>query len=237
MACCSALLIAPHTAVADYASDQKMANHYEQAAQAGDDDAQFYLGALHSAGIGRTRSDAEAFRWFSRAADQGHAHASLIVAGLYASGRGIAKDNVKAYSWAYIVASASKLDEDRNGARQLMSLLMKKMTSDEIGRAVVAARAWRAVRVAGAGKNASIERALEQDQPAAAAPPPAPAVVQPAPAAQPSTVVSQSAPSNVTVSPASPKATSAFSVKNAKRDDARELLDQVPQGLRKRFGF
>jgi hypothetical protein len=237
MACCSALLIAPHTAVADYASDQKMANYYEQAAEAGDDDAQFYLGALHSAGIGRTRSDAEAFRWFLRAADQGHAHASLIVAGLYASGRGIAKDNVKAYSWAYIVSSASKLDEDRNGARQLMSLLMKKMTSDEIGRAVVAARAWRAVRVAGAGKTASIERALEQDQPAAAPPPPAPAVVQPAPAAQPSTVVSQSAPSNVTVSPASPKATSAFSVKNARRDDARELLDQVPQGLRKRFGF
>jgi len=26
-------------------------------------------------------------------------------------------------------------------------------------------------------------------------------------------------------------------VKNAKRDDARELLDQVPSGLRKRFGF
>jgi hypothetical protein len=235
MACCSALLITPHAAIADSASDQKMANYYEQAAQAGDDDAQFYLGALHSAGVGRTRSDAEAFRWFSRAADQGHAHASLIVAGLYASGRGVAKDNVKAYSWAYIVASASKLDEDRNGARQLMTLLMKKMTSDEIGRAVVAARAWRAVRVAGAGKAASIERALEQDQPAAAAPPPAPAVVQPAPAASPT--VAQAAPSTVTVLPASPKATSAPSVKNAKRDDARELLDQVPPGLRKRFGF
>jgi len=110
------------------------------------------------------------------------------------------------------------------------------MTSDEIGRAVVAARAWRAVRVAGTGKTANIERALEQDQPAAAAPPPAPAVVQPAPAA-PSSTVSQSAPSNVTVLPASPKATSAASVKNAKRDDARELLDQVPSGLRKRFGF
>jgi hypothetical protein len=241
IACCSALLIAPHTALADAASDQKMANHYEQAAQAGDDDAQFYLGALHSAGVGRTRSDAEAFRWFSRAADQGHAHASLIVAGLYASGRGTTKDNVKAYSWAYIVASASKLDEDRNGARQLMSLLMKKMTSDEIGRAVVAARAWRAVRTAGATKAANIERAVEQDQAAPAAPPPAPAVVQPAPATSSSTVsqpaVSQAAPSNVTVLPASPKATSAASVKNARRDDARELLDQVPSGLRKRFGF
>ena len=106
----------------------------------------------------------------------------LIVAGLYASGRGVTKDNVKAYSWAYIVASASKVDEDRNGARQLMSLLMKRMTSDEIGRAVVAARAWRAVRTGGAGKSPSIERAGDADQPAQAAapppPPPAPAVVR-----------------------------------------------------------
>jgi len=247
MACCSALLIAPHTALADAASDQKMASHYEQAAQAGDDEAQFYLGALHSAGVGRTRSDAEAFRWFSRAADQGHAHSMLIVAGLYASGRGVIKDNVKAYSWAYIVASASKVDEDRNGARQLMSLLMKKMTSDEIGRAVVAARTWRAVRTAGAAKTSNIEGTAEQDQAAPPAPPPAPAVVQPAPPPAPAVVqtapatpssstVSQ-APSNVTVLPASPKAAAAPSVKNAKRDDARDLLDQVPSGLRKRFGF
>ena len=161
----------------------------------------------------------EAFRWFSRATDQGHAHAMLIVAGLYASGRGIAKDNVKAYSWAYIVASASKVDEYRNGARQLMSLLMNKMTSDEIGRAVVAARAWRAVRVAGAGKASGIERAAESssDQPAPATPPPAPAVVQPAPAAASRrAAVSQPAPSNVTVLPASPKATSAPSSEECK---------------------
>jgi hypothetical protein len=236
MACSLALLIDPCAALADAASDRDMANRYEQTAQAGDDDAQFYLGALYSAGVGRSRSDAEAFRWFSRAADQGHAHAMLIVAGLYASGRGVTKDNVKAYSWAYIVTSASKLDEDRNGARQLMSLLMKRMTSDEIGRAVVAARAWRAVRTAGAGKSPHIERAVEVDQPAAA-PPPAPAVVQSAPAAQPSTVVAQPTPSNVTALPASPKATPASPATNAKRNDVRELVDQVPPGLRKRFGF
>jgi hypothetical protein len=238
IACCLAVLGAPRTALADAASDRAMASRYEQAAQAGDDDAQFYLGALHSAGVGRPRSDQEAFRWFSRATDQGHSHAMLIVAGLYASGRGITKDNVKAYSWAYIVASAGKVEEDRNGARQLMSLLMKRMTSDEIGRAVVAARAWRAVRTAGAGKSPHIERATESDQPTQAAPPPpAPAVVQPAPVAAASPAVSQPAPSNATVLPAAPKATSVPSVKNAKRDDARELLDQVPPNLRKRFGF
>ena len=238
IACCLAVLIAPRTALADAASDRAMTTRYEQSAQAGDDDAQFYLGALYSAGVGRPRSDQEAFRWFSRATDQGHSHAMLIVAGLYASGRGVTKDNVKAYCWAYIVASAGKLEEDRNGARQLMSLLMKRMTSDEIGRAVVAARAWRAVRTAGAGKSPHIERAVESDQPAQAAPPPpAPAVVQPAPVAAASPAVTQPAPSNVSVLPAAPKATSVPSVKNAKRDDARELLDQVPPNLRKRFGF
>ena len=235
-ACCLVAPINLRPALADAASDRAMAARYEQSAQSGDDDAQFYLGSLCSAGVGRQRSDQEAFRWFRRATDQGHAHAMLIVAGLYAIGRGVTKDNMKAYSWAYIVASASKVDEDRSGARQLMTLLMKRMTSDEIGRAVVAARAWRAVRVAGAGKSPHIERAVEVDQPAAA-PPPVPAVVQSAPAAQPSTVVAQPAPSSVTVLPASPKATPASPVTNAKRNDVRELVDQVPPGLRKRFGF
>ena len=238
-ACCCAVLGDLRTAVADPASDRDMANRYEQSAQAGDDDAQFYLAALYATGAGRQRSDAEAFRWFLRAADQGHSHAMLIVAGLYASGRGTAKDNVKAYSWAYIVSSASKVDEYRNGAQQLMSLLMNRMTSDEIGRAVVAARAWRAVRTAGVGKTSGIERAAENspDQSAPAPPPPTAAVVQPPPAATSSTAVSQPARSSgITTLPA-PKATPEPAAKNARRDDARDLLDQVPTGLRKRFGF
>ncbi len=240
----AACLVAPvnlRPALADAASDRTMATRYEQSAQAGDDDAQFYLGALYSAGVGRPRSDQEAFRWFSRASDQGHAHSMLIVAGLYASGRGVTKDNVKAYSWAYIVASASKVDEDRNGARQLMSLLLKRMTSDEIGRAVVAARAWRAVRTGGASKSPYIERAEDTDQPTQAAappppPPPAPAVVQqPAPAAVAAPAVVQPAPSS-TFTRATPAAP-APSVKNAKRDEARDMIDQVPPNVRKRFGF
>lgn len=240
----AACLVAPvnlRPALADAASDRTMATRYEQSAQAGDDDAQFYLGALYSAGVGRPRSDQEAFRWFSRASDQGHAHSMLIVAGLYASGRGVTKDNVKAYSWAYVVASASKVDEDRNGARQLMSLLLKRMTSDEIGRAVVAARAWRAVRTGGASKSPYIERAEDTDQPTQAAappppPPPAPAVVQqPAPAAVAAPAVTQPAPSS-TFTRATPAAP-APSVKNAKRDEARDMIDQVPPNVRKRFGF
>jgi hypothetical protein len=245
-ACCLVAPVNLRPALADAASDRTMAARYEQSAEAGDDDAQFYLGALYSAGVGRQRSDQQAFRWFSRATNQGHAHSMLIVAGLYASGRGVTKDNVKAYSWAYIVASASKLDEDRNGARQLMSVLLKRMTSDEIGRAVVDARAWRAVRTGGAGKSPYIERAGDADQPTQAAPPPPPPpppppaiAQQPAPSAVAAPAVTQPAPSsNITrATPAAPAPAPAPAVKTAKRDDAREIIDQVPPNLRKRFGF
>jgi hypothetical protein len=62
--------------------------------------------------------------------------------------------------------------------------------------------------------------------------------VQPEPAATASTAVSQPAPSSgITTLPAPPKAASEPAAKNARRDDARDLLDQVPTGLRKRFGF
>src|SRR5579871_2052456 len=109
--CCAFLLAVAHSAHADPVFDQDMASRYLRSAQSGDDESQFYLGALYSAGIGVPRSDPEAFRWISRAADQGHSHAMLILAGLYATGRGTPKDNVKAYKWAYIVSAASRVEE------------------------------------------------------------------------------------------------------------------------------
>src|SRR5215475_5642530 len=121
--CCAFLLANAGSAMADPVFDQEMASRYLRAAQSGDDEAQFYMGALYSAGVGVPRSDEEAFRWFARAADQGHSHAMLIVGGLYAIGRGVQKDNVKAYQYAYIVNSATKVEEFRNGSRQLMGVL------------------------------------------------------------------------------------------------------------------
>jgi hypothetical protein len=143
--CCAVLLAGSATAHADPASDRDMANRYLQAARSGDDDAQFYLGALYSAGVGVPRSDEEAFRWFARAADQGHSHAMLILGGLYAIGRGAQKDNVRAYQYAYIVGSGTKVEEFRNGSRQLMGVLEGKMTPDEVSRARTEASRWRPV--------------------------------------------------------------------------------------------
>jgi hypothetical protein len=226
--CCTVLLASSGGALADPAFDRDMANRYLQAARSGDDDAQFYIGALYSAGVGLPRSDEDAFRWFARAADQGHSHAMLIVGGLYAIGRGVQKDNVKAYQYAYIVSSATKVEEFRNGSRQLMGVLEGKMRPEEVSRARTEASRWRPV---------------SNTPPAQPPAPPDTArayQVQPAPTASaPPPVVSNAQP------PAKTNASSSANSddlggsigKTIKKNDIDGILDQVPQGLRKRFGF
>jgi len=221
---CGAALIASSVAYAgDAASDKEMADRYSQAALSGDSDAQFYLAALYSSGVGRPRSDEEAFRWFSRAADQGHSHAMLVLSGIYAVGRGTPKDNFNAYKWAYIVAVGSRVDEFRNGSRQLMGVLETRMTRDDVDRAKAEAGRWHATS--------------SQPKPAVA---PAPADTltrdyQPSPQLSPA--VSKQPPattsnnSTATGSLPGPRNTS------EKKNDMDALLDRVPTGLRKRFGF
>jgi TPR repeat protein len=204
----AALLVNAGRAVADQASDQAMANRYLQAAQSGNDDAQFYLAALYSAGVGVPHSDEEAVRWFTRAAEQGHSHAMLILGGLYAIGRGVPKDNIKAYKWAYIVGAGSRVEEFRNGARQLTSLLETRMTPDDVNLAKSDAGRWRATASTGPAQTA----APAAIQPAPASPAPAPAVSA-APAAP---------------QPAAPQA--------AKKSDTDDLMNQIP-ALRKKLGF
>jgi hypothetical protein len=195
-----------------------MASRYLQAAQSGDDDAEFYLGALYSAGVGVQQSDEEAFRWFKRAADQGHSHALLIVSGLYAIGRGVPKDNVKAYEYAFIVSSATKVDEFRNGSRQLMGVLEPRMTPEEINLARTDASRWRATG-----------RSTQVSIPANAGPSgPTPPRTTPNPPPPPATTTAPEDPTPLKpVAKADPP----------KKGDVDNLLDQVPQGLRKKFGF
>jgi hypothetical protein len=215
---CGAALLANSIAYADAVSDREMADRYSQAAQSGDSEAQFYMGALYSSGVGRPRSDQEAFRWFSRAADQGHSHAMLVLAGLYAIGRGTSNDNLKAYKWAYIVSVGTRVEEFRNGARQLMSVLETRMTPEQINQAKVDAGGWRAVRTQ--PKPVVPTDNVRPDS----QPPPAAAASKQSPAS-PATSSADS------ISPQGPRSSS------IKKDDMDAILEQVPSGLRKRFGF
>jgi TPR repeat protein len=221
---CGAALIASSVAYAgDAVSDKEMADRYSQAALSGDSDAQFYLASLYSSGVGRPRSDEEAFRWFSRAADQGHSHAMLVLSGIYAVGRGIPKDNFNAYKWAYIVSVGSRVDEFRNGSRQLMGVLETRMTRDDVDRAKAEAGRWHATS--------------SQPKPATAPAPTDSLTRDYQPSPQLSPAVSRQPPgmtsnnSTVTGSLPGPRNTS------EKKNDMDALLDRVPSGLRKRFGF
>jgi hypothetical protein len=144
---CVASLLALRCEIAkgqqESAADKSVAEVYLQASQSSDPEAQFYLGALTSAGVGVPQSDEEAFQWFSRAAEKGHAHAMLILSGLYTIGRGCPKSNISAYKWASIVSSGSGPEDIRNGARQLLGFLEGKMPQDEIAQAKTDAAHWR----------------------------------------------------------------------------------------------
>jgi Sel1 repeat-containing protein len=216
--CCASLLTNAGKAAADPVFDQDMASRYLRSAQSGDDEAQFYIAALYSAGVGVPRSDEEAFRWFSRAADQGHAHSMLILAGLYAVGRGVQKNNINAYKWAYIVNGASRIDEFRNGSGQLMGVLEPRMSPEEVNYARSEAGRWRPV---------------VSSRPAQSVAPPA--------AAPPVTSAASPAPAPATVSQQPPAKTTSNDTSSpldglGKKGDVDNLLREVPS-LRKKFGF
>jgi Sel1 repeat len=219
---CGAALFAGSMAhAADTVSDKEMADRYSQAAQSGDSDAQFYLAALYSAGVGRPRSDAEAFRWFSRAADQGHSHAMLVLSGIYAVGRGVPQDNLNAYKWAYIVSVGTRVEEFRNGSRQLMGVLESRMTREDIDRAKAEAGRWHAVP---SQPKPAVDPAPTDSLTRDSQPPPALAA-------------SKSSPATTTSSAADSGNSQGPRISGDKKNDIDALLDRVPSGLRKRFGF
>ena len=224
--CCAFLASAPG-AKADLASDQDMASRYLRSAQSGDDESQFYIGALYSAGIGVPRSDAEAFRWFSRAADQGHSHAMLILAGLYATGRGVTKDNVKAYKWAYIVSAASRVDEFRNGSLQLMGVLETRMSPAEISQARSEAGQWHPVVT-----SRPVQTAIPQDNSRSAPQ----AAVAPAPLPSPVPSPQPAAKTNSDKTTSNEPSRPIDTIGNARKGDVDSFLREVPS-LRKKYGF
>jgi hypothetical protein len=218
---CSAALFASaveHSYAEDSLADKEMADRYTRAAQANDATAQFYLGALHSAGVGRPQSDTEAFRWFSRAAEQGHSQATLVLSGLYVIGRGTPKDNVSAYKWAAIAASDARIDEIRNGARQLMRVLESRMTLDVMRQAEIEAKRWHSATTRGPQDSADDARG-DRRQPETLPP-----------------VSSQPRQSTVD-DPARPDRSTESGTASKPKFEFDDLLNRLPPGLRKRMGL
>ena len=65
-------------------------------ANAGDAEAQFFLGVKYSFNVADVQDYAEAMKWFRRAAEQGHASAILQIGVAYENGRGVPQDYAEA---------------------------------------------------------------------------------------------------------------------------------------------
>ena len=235
--CSLALLFSGATAFAADSSDTDMADRYSRAAKAGDDQAQFYLGALYSAGTGVRQSDTQAFEWISRAAQQGNSQAMLVLSGLLAIGRGVQKDPVGAYKWAYIVGEASHIDEFKNGARQLVTLLETRMSPAEIAKGKSDAEHFHATKSQSSSTPAPADNAGSNSVPAAQPRPATAGGSRPASASSSaeSKPAAASAPSSAESRPSNERGPSLS--KTGRNPDIDQLLNQVPPGLRQRYGF
>lgn len=75
--------------------------HLQPAAEAGNADAQFYMGRLYAGGRAGVMDDFEAANWFEKSARQDNAEAQYQLARLYLSGWGLSKDPKAAKEWLW----------------------------------------------------------------------------------------------------------------------------------------
>ena len=68
-------------------------------AEAGDTQAQAWLGSLYANGEGVTLDDREAFAWYLRSAEGGNAQAQANVGAFYAMAKGVEKNEAEAVRW------------------------------------------------------------------------------------------------------------------------------------------
>lgn len=132
-----AIMFATIPAVAqdyDYAVEAYQADDYAEAlpiflelANAGDDDAMWYLGKMYDFGWGVEQSDEKAFNWFKRSADLGDSDSAWEVGIFFETGQGRDKDQSEAFKWYKTAAEGGHVKamteigvryEDGNGVRQ-----------------------------------------------------------------------------------------------------------------------
>ena len=72
---------------------------FRKAAEQGDPECEYNLGACYVNGQGVAKDEAEAVKWYSKAAEQNHAGAQYNLGVRYHNGEGVAKDDEEALKW------------------------------------------------------------------------------------------------------------------------------------------
>lgn len=110
-------------------------------AEAGDEQAQYYLGFVHYKGIGVSRDLSEAEKWFRMAAEQGHAFAQLSLGAIRGEAQGAPLD-FQAYVWFTRAAAQAADSEGRRRALDTRGMVAASMTPEQFAEALRLVRQW-----------------------------------------------------------------------------------------------
>jgi len=91
---------------ADHATSLRV---WLEQAEAGDAQAQTYVGEIYEKALGVPADYAAAARWYRRAAEQGFARAQINLGYLYENGLGVSKDRSEALRWYRRAAGEEQL--------------------------------------------------------------------------------------------------------------------------------
>jgi len=110
---------------------------FRMSAEQGHAEAQYNLAMLYDRGLGVENDDVEALKWYRQAAEQGYAKAQYNLGMMYYFGKGVPQDKVAGYQWVILAA-----DQGEEAAKNAMTELAKKLSSEQMTNARVAAKAW-----------------------------------------------------------------------------------------------
>lgn len=129
----------PEGFVLDQQVGKEEVKRYTKAAEQGDADAQFQLGASYHLGQGVPQDYKEAVKWYRKAAEQGYAEAQHCLALMYGRGEGVLEDYVEAYKWHLLAAMTGNKDAQRG-----KEYLRQRITPSQIEEAQRRAKAFMA---------------------------------------------------------------------------------------------
>jgi TPR repeat protein len=113
-------------------------------AEAGDAEAQAYLGYMFTQGEGVPQSYEEAALWLQRSAEQGNPNAQFLLGQLYDRGLGLPQDFLAAELWLDLAAAGAD-GRRRDYWVRMRDAVAKKLSLDELAQAQRLALAWRPI--------------------------------------------------------------------------------------------
>jgi TPR repeat protein len=117
---------------------QQAAYWYQQAANSGHAEAQYFLGLFYAKGQGVKRDEEQAARWMSASASQGYAPALSELGKRFAAGNGVAQDDKRAYFWLTLAF----LHGDKSGEK-MRTAEAAKLKPAEVAEQEHAAQNWK----------------------------------------------------------------------------------------------